>query len=132
MWEKFGKNGAKLGKMDAKQFKSIADDFGKRTKASLDRTTGSRLMKDYSPWLSGFQANQHSEVIEIPGEGQGCEIWGSAFKMPLGLRVCWKPAQIPNVYVRTYVCMYAGQYDGQSKPLPEYHTKISGFDEKVH
>lgn len=24
-----------------------------------------------------------------------------------------------------------GQYDGCSKPLPEYHVKISGFDEKV-
>nr|XP_061809878.1 DNA-dependent protein kinase catalytic subunit-like [Nerophis lumbriciformis] len=24
-----------------------------------------------------------------------------------------------------------GQYDGRSKPLPEYHAKISGFDERV-
>ncbi|XP_030635503.1 DNA-dependent protein kinase catalytic subunit [Chanos chanos] len=24
-----------------------------------------------------------------------------------------------------------GQYDGESKPLPEYHAKISGFDERV-
>ncbi|CAH1795603.1 unnamed protein product [Owenia fusiformis] len=24
-----------------------------------------------------------------------------------------------------------GQYDGQSKPMPEYHTKIAGFEEKV-
>uniref|UniRef100_A0A9J8AJD6 DNA-dependent protein kinase catalytic subunit n=1 Tax=Cyprinus carpio carpio TaxID=630221 RepID=A0A9J8AJD6_CYPCA len=24
-----------------------------------------------------------------------------------------------------------GQYDGQSKPLPEYHAKITGFDERV-
>ena len=28
------------------------------------------------------------------------------------------------------VCI-PGQYDGKSKPLPEYHVKISGFDEKV-
>lgn len=27
--------------------------------------------------------------------------------------------------------MYAGQYDGKSKPQPEYHVKIAGFDEKV-
>lgn len=26
---------------------------------------------------------------------------------------------------------HIGQYDGKSKPLPEYHVKISGFDEKV-
>lgn len=25
----------------------------------------------------------------------------------------------------------AGQYDGRSKPLPEYHAKITGFDERV-
>jgi hypothetical protein len=24
-----------------------------------------------------------------------------------------------------------GQYTGMSKPMPEYHTKISGFDERV-
>lgn len=24
-----------------------------------------------------------------------------------------------------------GQYDGKSKPLPEYHVRISGFDERV-
>ena len=26
---------------------------------------------------------------------------------------------------------FAGQYQGHSKPLPEYHVKISGFDSKV-
>lgn len=25
----------------------------------------------------------------------------------------------------------SGQYDGKGKPLPEYHAKISGFDERV-
>ncbi|NWI56935.1 PRKDC kinase, partial [Calyptomena viridis] len=24
-----------------------------------------------------------------------------------------------------------GQYDGKGKPLPEYHAKISGFDERI-
>ena len=27
--------------------------------------------------------------------------------------------------------IYTGQYDGTSEPLPEYHVKIAGFDEKV-
>uniref|UniRef100_A0A8C3LKV0 DNA-dependent protein kinase catalytic subunit n=1 Tax=Chrysolophus pictus TaxID=9089 RepID=A0A8C3LKV0_CHRPC len=27
--------------------------------------------------------------------------------------------------------MKAGQYDGKGKPLPEYHVKISGFDERI-
>ena len=26
----------------------------------------------------------------------------------------------------------AGQYNGDRKPMPEYHVKIAGFDEKVH
>jgi hypothetical protein len=26
---------------------------------------------------------------------------------------------------------FVGQYMGTSKPLPEYHVKIAGFDEKV-
>lgn len=25
-----------------------------------------------------------------------------------------------------------GQYNGKSEPLPEYHVKIAGFDEKVY
>lgn len=25
-----------------------------------------------------------------------------------------------------------GQYSGRSEPLPEYHVKIAGFDEKVY
>ena len=25
-----------------------------------------------------------------------------------------------------------GQYSGSKQPLPEYHVKIAGFDEKVH
>ena len=68
MVDKFGKNGGNLSKMDLKQYKSIVDDFGERTRKSLNKTTGPRLMKDYSPWLSSFQASQHSEVIEIPGQ----------------------------------------------------------------
>ena len=109
MLEKFGKDGTNLNKMDAKQFKAINDEFGDRVKKSLNKTTGHRLMKDYSPWLSSFQANQHSEVIEIPGQDMACG----------------------SIVIRMLGCVCTGQYDGQSKPLPEYHTKIAGFDEKV-
>lgn len=27
--------------------------------------------------------------------------------------------------------LVVGQYDGRCKPLPEYHAKITGFDERV-
>lgn len=39
--------------------------------------------------------------------------------------------------VRFTVCTFklfnsvTGQYDGLSKPMPEYHAKIKGFDERV-
>ena len=26
---------------------------------------------------------------------------------------------------------FSGQYDGLKKPLPEYHVKVAGFDERV-
>lgn len=76
--------------MEYKSYKSVTDDLMTKIRAALGRTTGARLLKDYSPWLSSFQAHLYSESIEVPG-----------------------------------------QYDGHSKPLPEYHVKISGFDEKV-
>ena len=32
-----------------------------------------------------------------------------------------------------FVCFFflTGQYDGRSKPIPEYHAKIAGFDSKI-
>lgn len=37
-----------------------------------------------------------------------------------------------SIHVFLPVPVIAGQYDGRSKPLPEYHAKITGFDERVH
>lgn len=33
--------------------------------------------------------------------------------------------------VKVSLLHVVGQYDGRSKPLPEYHAKITGFDERV-
>ena len=66
--DKFGEDARKLLKMDYKRFNSVTGEFMGRVGPGLDKTTGSRLLKDYSPWLSGFQANQYAEVIEIPGK----------------------------------------------------------------
>ena len=65
--EKFGKDGAKLHKMALKDFTSLYTSLFEQMRPGLNRTTGAALMKDYSPWLQSFQANQYSEVIEIPG-----------------------------------------------------------------
>ncbi len=41
----------------------------------------------------------------------------------------------PNVCGHVYIILYQlcilGQYDGKSKPLPEYHAKIAAFDSKI-
>lgn len=63
--EKFGINGNKLLKMDYKRFQTFIEEFANRTRTKV---TGNRLLKDYSPWLGSFQANQYSEIIEIPGK----------------------------------------------------------------
>ena len=33
--------------------------------------------------------------------------------------------------VVTICFFFPGQYDGKSKPMPEYHAKIAGFDSKI-
>ncbi|XP_078543449.1 DNA-dependent protein kinase catalytic subunit [Lissotriton helveticus] len=55
------------------------------------------------------------ECQKEPGNLKECSPWMSEFKSEF-LR---NELEIP------------GQYDGKSKPLPEYHVKISGFDERV-
>ncbi|XP_053414339.1 DNA-dependent protein kinase catalytic subunit [Nycticebus coucang] len=50
-----------------------------------------------------------------PGNLQECSPWLSSFQAEL-LR---QELEVP------------GQYDGRGKPLPEYHARIAGFDERV-
>ncbi|XP_064405997.1 DNA-dependent protein kinase catalytic subunit-like isoform X2 [Halichondria panicea] len=85
-----GEDGRKLCSMKAASFNSVVGKLFEQMKPGLNKIKGAGLLKEYSPWLAGFQGNHYHEHVEIPG-----------------------------------------QYDGSSKPLPEYHVKISGFDEKV-
>ncbi|XP_060099810.1 DNA-dependent protein kinase catalytic subunit [Heteronotia binoei] len=55
------------------------------------------------------------ECQQEPGNLKECSPWMSEFK-PEFLR---HELEIP------------GQYDGKGKPLPEYHAKIAGFDERI-
>ena len=66
--KKFGKDGSLLLKMDLREYKSVLGKIHDRFQGSLRKTTGNRLLKEYSPWLSGFQGNQHLQTIEIPGK----------------------------------------------------------------
>ena len=70
-------------------------------------------LKDYSPWLSSFQTRNETYQLEIPGR--------SGFILGLVEYCCM-------ILIHFF---YSGQYSGRSKPLPEYHVKIAGFDEKV-
>ena len=65
--KQFGRDGSLLRQMDNKVFKSVLQKFNERFQGSLKKTTGPRLLKEYSPWLSTFQGNQYSQHIEIPG-----------------------------------------------------------------
>ncbi|XP_006860145.1 PREDICTED: DNA-dependent protein kinase catalytic subunit [Chrysochloris asiatica] len=56
-----------------------------------------------------------SEVSKPPGNLRECSPWMSNFKVEF-LR---NELEVP------------GQYDGKGKPLPEYHARITGFDERV-
>ncbi|XP_077022849.1 DNA-dependent protein kinase catalytic subunit isoform X2 [Tamandua tetradactyla] len=56
-----------------------------------------------------------SDASKSPGNLKECSPWMSDFKVEF-LR---NELEIP------------GQYDGKGKPLPEYHARISGFDERI-
>uniref|UniRef100_A0A3Q1J9C8 DNA-dependent protein kinase catalytic subunit n=1 Tax=Anabas testudineus TaxID=64144 RepID=A0A3Q1J9C8_ANATE len=83
-----GPKGSKL--FEKRKDKSLVQQVENLAAAMRDFQTEPGNLKEYSPWLSAFKADQFSNELEIPG-----------------------------------------QYDGRSKPLPEYHTKITGFDERV-
>nr|XP_008507877.1 PREDICTED: DNA-dependent protein kinase catalytic subunit-like isoform X2 [Equus przewalskii] len=55
------------------------------------------------------------EVSKPPGNLKECSPWMSDFKVEF-LR---SELEIP------------GQYDGKGKPVPEYHARIAGFDERI-
>uniref|UniRef100_A0A8C6A8F9 DNA-dependent protein kinase catalytic subunit n=1 Tax=Marmota marmota marmota TaxID=9994 RepID=A0A8C6A8F9_MARMA len=71
--------------------------------------------------LSDFNDITNSLLLKMrrdtkpPGNLKECSPWMSEFKVEF-LR---NELEIP------------GQYDGRGKPLPEYHARISGFDERV-
>jgi DNA-dependent protein kinase catalytic subunit len=87
-----GKSGEKLLKMAPKTYAAACKEMFDGMRPALHKSSGTGLLKEYSPWLHSFHTNSYmyAETIEVPG-----------------------------------------QYSGHSQPLPEYHVKIAGFDEKV-
>lgn len=109
MEDKFGKDGSKLLRMKGADFNKVSTDIYGAMQSSLAKATGDSLLKNYSPWLHNFDPTSIGHAIEVPGEMGRCGVCAC---------VKWSPQN-------------TGQYDGKSKPLPEYHVKIAGFDEKV-
>uniref|UniRef100_A0A8C5WDN6 DNA-dependent protein kinase catalytic subunit n=1 Tax=Leptobrachium leishanense TaxID=445787 RepID=A0A8C5WDN6_9ANUR len=98
--------------------KQFATKYGKEFDKVFG-VNGSKLLamkpeefnKAVSPLLSKTKEDQEKE----PGNLKEYSPWMSNFK-PEFLK---NELEIP------------GQYDGETKPMPEYHVKISGFDERV-
>ena len=53
--------------MPLKEFKVAMDDLVMKLKQNPGKKPGMTLLKDFSPWLSGFHAYQYTETVEIPG-----------------------------------------------------------------
>uniref|UniRef100_F6UGH4 DNA-dependent protein kinase catalytic subunit n=1 Tax=Xenopus tropicalis TaxID=8364 RepID=F6UGH4_XENTR len=81
---------------------------------------GSKLLSmksdQFSKSAEPLMVKMRSEQQKEPGNLKEYSPWMSGFK-PEFLR---NELEIP------------GQYSGRSKPMPEYHVKISGFDERVN
>ncbi|XP_038665232.1 DNA-dependent protein kinase catalytic subunit isoform X1 [Scyliorhinus canicula] len=95
----------------AKTFKKLFDqNFGKE---------GSKLLvmnlTTFNEAAKKIQDSINKESCELPGNLKEYSPWMSEFK-PEYLR---NELEIP------------GQYDGKSKPMPEYHARITGFDERI-
>ncbi|XP_058033644.1 DNA-dependent protein kinase catalytic subunit [Ahaetulla prasina] len=110
-----------LGNLEAPCLGLFRKQFIKEFGKELDNHFGKGGSK-----LLGMNASVFSKVAfslftkmkkceKEPGNLKECSPWMSEFK-PEFLRT---ELEIP------------GQYDGKGKPLPEYHAKISGFDERI-
>ncbi|XP_009101121.3 DNA-dependent protein kinase catalytic subunit isoform X1 [Serinus canaria] len=97
--------------------KRFIQAFGKDLDHHFGRG-GSELLNMKTSDFDAIANSLHSKMIKThkePGNLKECSPWMSEFKAEF-LR---SELEVP------------GQYDGKGKPLPEYHAKISGFDERI-
>ncbi|OXB55687.1 hypothetical protein ASZ78_003819 [Callipepla squamata] len=97
--------------------KRFAQAFGKDFDSHFGKG-GSKLLDmkvvDFDEITMSLRTKMNKSHKE-PGNLKECSPWMSEFKAEF-LR---NELEVP------------GQYDGKGKPLPEYHVKISGFDERI-
>ncbi|XP_066575742.1 DNA-dependent protein kinase catalytic subunit isoform X2 [Amia ocellicauda] len=90
--------------------KEIDKIFGKNGSTMLSKKNDKAYWQSVDQLVSSMR-----EAIKMPGNLKEYSPWMSSFRP----ETLWNELEIP------------GQYDGKSKPLPEYHAKITGFDERV-
>ncbi|XP_048363545.1 DNA-dependent protein kinase catalytic subunit isoform X2 [Sphaerodactylus townsendi] len=110
-----------LGNSEAPGISSFRRKFIEKFGKEFDIHFGKGGSKLLDMKASGFNTIADPLLLKMkeyqqePGNLKECSPWMSEFK-PEFLR---HELEIP------------GQYDGKGKPLPEYHAKISGFDERI-
>ncbi|RMC15431.1 hypothetical protein DUI87_07622 [Hirundo rustica rustica] len=111
----------KLGNLEAPGLglmrKKFIQAFGKELDHHFGRG-GSELLDMKISDFNVIATSLHTKMSKThkePGNLKECSPWMSEFKAEF-LR---NELEVP------------GQYDGKGKPLPEYHAKISGFDERI-
>ncbi|KAF4022262.1 hypothetical protein G4228_013963 [Cervus hanglu yarkandensis] len=91
--------------------------FGKEFDKHFGR--GGSKLPDMKPQdfcaIAGSLLGRMSRTSNAPGNLRECSPWMSNFRVEF-LRA---ELEVP------------GQYDGRSKPMPEHHARIAGFDERV-
>ncbi|XP_062935178.1 DNA-dependent protein kinase catalytic subunit [Cynocephalus volans] len=112
---------AALGNPKAPSLGSFRMKFIQAFGKEFDKHFGKGGAKLLKMKLSDFNDITNSLLLKMskeskpPGNLKECSPWMSDFRVEF-LR---SELEIP------------GQYDGRGKPLPEYHTRITGFDERV-
>ncbi|XP_075444614.1 LOW QUALITY PROTEIN: DNA-dependent protein kinase catalytic subunit [Ascaphus truei] len=111
---------AKLCNVQAPHIGAFRRRFAQKYRKEFETTfgkEGSKLLEMNTMVFSKTTEVLHSKMSgqNEPGNLKECSPWMSEYK-PEFLS---NELEIP------------GQYDGKSKPMPEYHVKISGFDERV-
>ncbi|MBN3311515.1 PRKDC kinase, partial [Atractosteus spatula] len=123
-WLEDARNTLSKPKTDKKDAKKMYEEFISKHAKRIEEIEkelgkdGSKLWdkrKDEKFWQKLTTSIRSMGAIALPGNLKEYSSWLSNFR-PETLR---NELEVP------------GQYDGRSKPLPEYHVKITGFDERV-
>ncbi|XP_060058172.1 DNA-dependent protein kinase catalytic subunit [Erinaceus europaeus] len=106
-------NAPGLGPFRKKFIQAFGKEFDKHFGRGGSKLSGMKL-RDFTDITSSLLSSMYRDS-KPPGNLKEWSPWMSEFKVEF-LR---NELEIP------------GQYDGKGKPLPEYHVRIAGFDERV-